>query len=317
MVNKPTKSKLRILAEAKVKKAFATMENQSPEKTKMLLHELEVYHVELEMQNEELRETQIRLEEAIDQYTDLFDFSPIGYVSLDEKGIVKNINLTACMLLGTERAHIKDWHFSAFMSRSESDKLFLVLQEAFKTGVVPSFELRLTPISRNNFEALFHGAFNTIGDRTNSVCHLSLQDMTKLRKAENLERQYENLQKEKENIQQYLDLAPIIFLLIDTEYNVQMINQRGCDILGYSRLEIQGRNWFENFIILAGNDQIDTTPIDFAYKKLLLNPYFECNVKKKNGGQQLVGWTNTSLLDKFGNLIGTLSAGVNINRQNS
>ena len=311
MVKKATPNKLRILAEAKVKKTFDSLNGLTPLKAKILFHELEVHQVELEMQNEELRETQLRLQEAYDQYADLFDFAPVGYLLLDEKGIVKNINLTACILLGTERADIKNKDFYTYLSSGESDKLYLALREAFHTEVNPSFELQIKPNDRYSFTALFQSTLNANEDRTKSLCRLSMQDVTKLRKAETLERQYENLQKE--NIQQYLDLAPIIFLLIDTEHNVEMINQKGCDILGYDRLEILGENWFENFMPYA--DKANATNFDFENKKFLLKPHTECNVLNKNGGLQLVDWTNTSVLDKSGNLIGTICAGVLLNER--
>lgn len=307
-------NKLRILAESKVRKVFGSLNDLTPLKAKKLFHELEVHQVELEMQNEELRETQLRLEKAYDQYADLFDFAPVGYLLLDEEGIVKNINLTACILLGTERADIKDKDFCAYLVSGESDKLYLALREAFHTEVNPSFELQIKPNDRYSFTALFQSSLNANEDYTKSLCRLSMQDVTKLRKVETLQRQYENLQKEKENIQQYLDLAPIIFLLIDNDHNVEMINQKGCDILGYDRLEILGENWFENFMPYA--DKANATNFDFENKKFLLNPHYECNVLNKNSGVQLVGWTNTSVLDKSGNLIGTLCAGVLLNERN-
>ena len=63
-------------------------------------HDLEVYQIEIEMKNRELREAQIQIEEARDNYADLYDFSPVNYFTFDEKGIIKNINLTAASMLG-------------------------------------------------------------------------------------------------------------------------------------------------------------------------------------------------------------------------
>ncbi len=76
----------------------------SPEEVQRLVHDLEVHQIELEMQNRQLREAQEQLEASRDRYADLYDFAPLGYVSLDAGGSIREINLTAAAMLGTERA---------------------------------------------------------------------------------------------------------------------------------------------------------------------------------------------------------------------
>lgn len=58
---------------------------------------------DLEAQNEALREALLELEESRDQYADLFDFAPVAYVTLDERGIIRNLNLVATAMLGVPR----------------------------------------------------------------------------------------------------------------------------------------------------------------------------------------------------------------------
>ena len=71
-----------------------------------LVHELEVHQIELEMQNEELRLAQQELELSRDQYAELYDFAPVGYVTLDGRGRIRQINLTGARMLGVERAYL-------------------------------------------------------------------------------------------------------------------------------------------------------------------------------------------------------------------
>ena len=80
-----------------------------------LLHELQVHQVELEVQNEELQDAQGRLEALLEKYTDLYDFAPVGYFSLDEQGRILEVNLTGAALLGVERSRLIDLRLPRFV----------------------------------------------------------------------------------------------------------------------------------------------------------------------------------------------------------
>ncbi len=310
----PKTDELRSKAEAKLRQSSTLSKDLTLEKAKVLMHELEVHQLELEMQNQELRETQHRLEELRDQYTDLFDFAPVGYLVVDKKGVIKNINLTACTLLGLERSLLIGKPLSAYMSSGQSIKLFLNLNEAFKNGNLPSFELTMKDRKNRTFTGLLQGTIPNYS-KSSDTCRISLQDITELKAAAAIKKQHDELQLEKEKIQRYLDLAPVVFLLIDSDHNVQMINQKGCELLGYKRVEILGENWFKNFVIGHDDTKVDPTDESFQNNKLLLKPYVENFVKCKNGEKRLMGWTNIALLDNRGNQIGTLSSGEDITQR--
>ncbi len=305
-------SKLRAKAEEKIREKPDLTKDLTLEESKTLLHELEVHQVELEMQNEELRETQHRLEESRDQYTDLFDFAPIGYIILSEKGVIKNINLTGCDLLGIERSLLIGKPFSAYISNGQSSILFLNLRKAFETGLLPSFEIQMKHKTKGGFIALLQGVITKDQKNKTPVCRVSLIDVTELKEAEALQIRHESLQKEKEKIQQYLDLAPVVFLLIDTEYKVQMINQKGCDLLGYESRHIIGKNWFGNFMSMKNYDMVSLTHQRTDKVKGLLKPYFESYLKCGSNESRLMSWTNVALRDDHQQLIGTLMAGEDV-----
>jgi PAS domain S-box-containing protein len=76
------------------------------DKIRALLHELQVHGEEITAQNEQLKKTQGELEQARDRYADLYDFAPIGYLSLDRAGVVTDVNLAGALLFGHGRAFV-------------------------------------------------------------------------------------------------------------------------------------------------------------------------------------------------------------------
>jgi PAS domain S-box-containing protein len=114
------RQKLRAEAEARFAGAPPTATpNQDPA---ALLHELQVHQIELEMQNEELRRSKLELEEAHNRQVDLYDFAPVGYVTLDGDGVIISANLTAATLLGVERGSMLRRRFPGFVANADGDR---------------------------------------------------------------------------------------------------------------------------------------------------------------------------------------------------
>ncbi|MGK0499330.1 MAG: PAS domain S-box-containing protein [Oceanicoccus sp.] len=80
-----------------------------------LVHELETHQIELELQNEELVRAQLELSELRDQYADLYDSAPIGYVTTNHTGIITQVNLTFAEMLDVPRPLILNQSLSAFI----------------------------------------------------------------------------------------------------------------------------------------------------------------------------------------------------------
>lgn len=89
-----------------------------------LLHELQVHQIELEMQNENLRQAQLELEQSRDRYMDFYDFAPVGYLTLDDQGLITEINLTGASLLGAERSRLRQARLSAFVAVDFQDRWY-------------------------------------------------------------------------------------------------------------------------------------------------------------------------------------------------
>ncbi|NOH00819.1 MAG: PAS domain-containing protein [Chloroflexi bacterium] len=97
---------LRRRAEKTLRDKQRAPENLSHADMQEAISELRVHQIELGIQNEELRRAQSELEESRDRYSDLYDFAPVGYLTLDDKDIIREANLTAAAMLGVERARL-------------------------------------------------------------------------------------------------------------------------------------------------------------------------------------------------------------------
>lgn len=101
------------------------------EETQKLIQELQIHQIELEMQNEELRRMRAEVEKLLRQYTDLYDFAPVGYFTLDRDGKIQRGNLIGARLLGEERARIVNRRFGLFVSPADRPTFNDFLKKVF------------------------------------------------------------------------------------------------------------------------------------------------------------------------------------------
>jgi len=108
-----------------------------------LLHELRVHQFELEMQNEELRRARSETELALQRYTEIFDFSSIGYATLQGDHVIDDINLAASQILGRPRAVLSGTPFERLVACSDRPALEAVIGAARSSGEKKTCHLRL------------------------------------------------------------------------------------------------------------------------------------------------------------------------------
>ena len=112
--------------------------------------------------------------------------------------------------------------------------------------------------------------------------------------------------------QEYLDIAEVIIMALDTEHNVTMINQKGASILGYPKDEIIGKNFIKNFLPSRIHNEVKRVGQDIIEEKKEFKKYYENPILTKNGEERLISWKNTQLKDDDGNPIGLLTSGEDI-----
>ncbi len=124
---------LRRSAEEILLKRQGALDKIPPSDVQRIFHELQVHQIELEMQNDELRRTQLELEATREKYFDLYDLAPVGYVTLNEKGTILEANLTTATLLGKERNDLLRQPLSGFIFGGDQDTYYLHHKRLFET----------------------------------------------------------------------------------------------------------------------------------------------------------------------------------------
>ncbi len=164
---------------------------KSPEDTEKLIQELRVHQVELEMQKDELIKAQGVIEKSRSRYVDLYDFAPVGYLTLNEKEVILEANLTGAALLGVERKLLLKTPFSLFLMPEDRDLFRDCQRKVFQIRGRQSCEVRLKRKKEDplwvNLECV---AVEDLHGKTTGV-RLALSDITERKRSEEALRQSE------------------------------------------------------------------------------------------------------------------------------
>jgi PAS domain S-box-containing protein len=155
----------------------------TPESTR-LVHELQIHELELELQNQELREAQSLLEESRSRYAELYDHAPMGYCTLDRQGIIREMNLCAARFFGKPRAQLVNRPFKSVVPPAGRPLIDDQLRRCLVDGIEVSTDLTLVP-SDEGVEVVEVVAVPTINNtRTVTGCLMALADITARKKGE-------------------------------------------------------------------------------------------------------------------------------------
>ena len=171
----------------------ALIENLSDEEVRKLAYELQVHQIELEMQNDELRKSQQALEESRDEYTDLYDFAPVGYVTVGEGKLILEANLRLASMLGRERGFLIKKPLSRFMTRESADKYYLCWRSALETKKHGTCEVAMVKKDDTTFYAQLECAFVPEEDGNPERCRITISDITERKEMEEALLQSEKL----------------------------------------------------------------------------------------------------------------------------
>jgi len=169
---------LRRKAEEQLKEKQKKEESVASTDVKKLLHELQVHQIELEMQNEELRNAYETAETALKKYTMLYDFAPMGYFTLDSEGSICELNFTGADMLGERRFSLINSNFKLFISEASLPVFNNFFSKVYVTNAKESCEVMLGYDKKPLCFVYMEGV--VIGD--DQKCLLSVVDISGLKR---------------------------------------------------------------------------------------------------------------------------------------
>lgn len=148
--------------------------------TRRLVHELQVHHIELEMQNDELKHARDEMEAGLEKYSELYDFAPVGYVTLDQQGIICEANLTVASLLGIPRAPLLQRCLGAFVAPADRRFFDVFLQQVFESKDRQECDVRILVKDKSALDVRLRATLS----ESKQVCWIAVTDITKHKLAE-------------------------------------------------------------------------------------------------------------------------------------
>jgi PAS domain S-box-containing protein len=164
---------------------------QTEAEARRAFHELQVHQIELEMQNAELHEARNRVETLLETYTDLYDFAPIGYFSVDEQGVILEVNLTGAALLGIERSSLINRRLQGFVDPPSRTAFLAFLKKIFAS---PGKQICEIPLLNERGIPFWADVQAVSADALRGMqkwCRLAISDLTKLKQEEEVRNRLE------------------------------------------------------------------------------------------------------------------------------
>jgi PAS domain S-box-containing protein len=171
---------LRRRAEERLRRAPAKAPLSTDVDSMKQLHELQVHQLELEMQNLELQRIRGEVEDGLARYTELYDRAPIGYYTLDRRGIITKLNATGAKLLEQPPSKLLGRHLAEFVSAGSRSLFGTFLERVLKDREADILEVELTVPGRRPVFA----HVEAIADDSGTTCRAMLVDITGRRAAE-------------------------------------------------------------------------------------------------------------------------------------
>jgi len=247
---------------------------------------------------------------AASQLEAIIDTATDGIITINGQGAMELVNPAAAELFGYTQDELLGENISMLMPSPHAQQHDNYIQRYMQTGEASiigvgrevhgkrkdgtlfPIRLSISEVPTQNDKRLFTG-----------IVH----DLTQQKQTEHA------LKVEKDRAQRYLDIANTIIVAIDREGKVQLLNEEGCRMLEVEEAEVLGKKW----VPLAVPPQYQQE-IQEVFEALVQGrdiDYYENHLRSKSGQEYLIAWHNSALRDEEGQIIATLSSGIDITAQ--
>jgi PAS domain S-box-containing protein len=285
------KKKMREQAEARLAQSVSTVENLSRVEIKTLFHEFQVHQIELELQNEELRDTQKQFEIARDRFARLYNDAPVGYLSIDQSGIIAQTNQTFAEMVEKDPYLLCGKALVDFISAPDRSAFLGRFKAFFKNPEGKELRFALSDCQRTV------RCVGRIENRRQEEEHerrllLILSDITEQARME------EALQERERFLTSILETTQDGFWVIGADGRLTDINDAYCRMTGYVKEELEG-------MLIGDLDVVeDSAATEERIERIIENgsEIFETRHRRKDGSVFDVE-VSVSYLDLHGGML--------------
>jgi PAS domain S-box-containing protein len=300
------RNNFRNLAEKILNESAENTEDIPINDIKKLVHELKVHQIELEMQNDELRKAQYELAESRNRYSVLYDFAPVGYITICKKGLIRDANLTVARLLGIERSRLLKNPFSKFVAPEDQDSFFLYQRKLLETKTNQSCQLKLSNGDAHVFHAQLDSAVVQDDEGIFNRLLIAVTNITERYQAEKA------LKKSEERFRDLYDNAPNAYFSVDADDGLILnCNREAVRMLGYSRNTLRCMKVFDLYADTP-DGLPKATKVYESFKAGEEIEGMELEMRQADGNLIWVNLSVKPLRDAFGKIIKGRSMAIDI-----
>ncbi len=226
---------LRKRAQVLLTEPKGSLPSMAPEDIKRLVHELDTYQVELELQNEDLRLAQEELSTSRKKFSDLYEFAPVGYLTISDKGLIIEANLKAADMLGLDRGRLINQALSSFITAQDQNIYYHHRKQLIRTSQTQMSELKMQQKDGKMFDVSLQSIVSSNVDGFLGQFRTVLTDISEQKQLEN------SLQESKERWEKTFDAMSDIVTLMDKDLRIIKANKAAYNFFKFEPGKLTGQ----------------------------------------------------------------------------